>query len=117
LGVLGMSDSEQRLGLRLRRGLVLKAIGELGQATAELVEIERQALVLERPDLRCEALIALANIDGKQGRPADARRRLEEGEAIVRAIGDTRLLVLQVLEQSAIRADFDDAAEVYNYAL
>jgi len=112
LDVLGTSDSEQRLGLRLRRGLVQKALGELGQAMTELVEIERQALVLERPDLRCEALIALANIDGKQGRPADARRRLEEGETIVRAIGDPRLLVQQVFEHSAFRAHFDGAADV-----
>src|SRR3989454_515334 len=112
LDVLGTSDTEERLELRLRRGLVLKALGELGQATTELVEIERRALVLERPDLRCEALIALANIDGKQGRPADARRRLEEGETIVRAIGNPRLLVQQVFEHSAFRAHFDSAADV-----
>ena len=112
LDVLGATDNEQRLGLRLRRGLVLKALGELGQATTELVEIERRALVLERPDLRCEALIALANIDGKQGRPADARRRLEEAETIVRAIDAPRLLVQQVFEHSAFRAHFDSAADV-----
>jgi len=112
LDVLGATDSEHRLGLRLRRGLVLRTLGELGRATAELVAIERRALVLERPDLRCEALIALANIDGKQGRPADARRRLEEAETIVRAINVPRLLVQQVFEQAGFRAHFDGAADV-----
>jgi len=111
LDVLGASDNEQRLGLRLRRGLVLKALGELGQASSELAEVEKRALVMELPELRCEALIALANIDGKQGRPADARRRLEEAETIVRAIGNPRLLVQQVFEYAAFRAHFDSAAE------
>src|SRR5207245_10016907 len=78
----------------------------------ELVEIERQALVVERPEIRGEALIGLANIDGKEGRPADARRRLEEGETIVRASGNPRLLVQQVFEHSAFRAHFDSAADV-----
>ena len=111
LDVLGTNDTEQRLALRLRRGLVLKALGELGQASVELVEVERRALVLELPDLRCEALIALANIDGKQGRPADARRRLDEAEAIVRVIGNPRLMVQQAFENSGFRAHFDGAAD------
>lgn len=111
LDVLGTADTEQRLGLRLRRGLVLKALGELGQASAELLEVERRALVLERLDLRCEALVALANIDGKQGRPADARRRLEEAEAIVRVIANPRLMVQQAFEQSGFRAHFDGATD------
>jgi tetratricopeptide (TPR) repeat protein len=112
LDVLGTNDSEQRLGLRLRRGLVLKTLGELGRATTELVAVELRALVLERPDLRCEALIALANIDGKQGRPADARRRLAEAETIVRAINVPRLLVQQTFEHAGFSAHFDGAAEV-----
>jgi tetratricopeptide (TPR) repeat protein len=112
LDVLGGSDSEQRIGLRLRRGLVLKTLGELGRATTELVAVELRALVLERPDLRCEALIALANIDGKQGRPADARRRLAEAETIVRAINVPRLLVQQTFEHAGFSAHFDGAAEV-----
>jgi tetratricopeptide (TPR) repeat protein len=111
LDVLGASDSAEAIRLRLRRGGVLKALGELNRAAAELEQVERRALVLERPDLRGEALIALANIDGKQGRPADARRRLEEAETIVRAINVPRLLVQQVFEQAGFRAHFDGAAD------
>ena len=112
LEVLAGNDAEVVLAVRLSRGRVLKALGELQRATAELVLVEQRALVAERPDLRCEALIALANIDGKQGRPADARRRLEEAATIVRAIGDPRLLVQQVFEHAAFRAHFDNAADV-----
>ena len=83
--MLAGNDAEVVLAVRLSRGRVLKALGELQRATAELVLVEQRALVAERPDLRCEALIALANIDGKQGRPTDARRRLEEAATIVRA--------------------------------
>jgi class 3 adenylate cyclase/tetratricopeptide (TPR) repeat protein len=112
LDVLGATDGEQRLWLRLRRGLVLKALGELGQAMTELVEVEQRALVAERPDLRAEALIALANIDGKQGRPADARRRLEEAEAIVRVLANPRLVVQQAFEHAGFKAHFDNGADV-----
>ena len=112
LDVLGTADTEQRLGLRLRRGIVLKALGELGQASAELAEVERRALVAERPDLRCEALIALANIDGKQGRPADARRRLEEAATIVHVLGNPRLVVQQAFEHAGFKAHFDNGADV-----
>jgi len=112
LDLLGGHETNLALELRLRTGRVLKALGELHRATAELLQVERRALVAERPDLRCEALIALANIDGKQGRPVDARGRLEEAETIVRAIADPRLLVQQVFEHAAFRAHFDGAADL-----
>jgi class 3 adenylate cyclase/tetratricopeptide (TPR) repeat protein len=112
LDVLGTSDDERRVALRLRRGLALKALGELGAATSELAEVEQRAFVAERADLRAEALIALANIDGKQGRPADARRRLEEAEAIVRVIGNPRLLVQEAFEHAGFKAHFDNGQDL-----
>ncbi len=111
LDLLGAEETELALAVRLRRGGVLKALGELNQASAELLQVAERALLVERPELRCEALIALANIDGKQGRVSEGRERLKEAATIARAVADRRLLVQQVFEHAAFRAHFDGEAD------
>ncbi|HYY76950.1 MAG TPA: AAA family ATPase, partial [Gaiellaceae bacterium] len=73
LDVVGDELPEAAIELRLKRSRMRTALGELGPAETELLEVSEQALALGRGDLRCAALIALAVVDQEQGRFADAR--------------------------------------------
>jgi len=56
--------------------------GDLKLARDELTEVVAAARVAERPELRCEALLTLANVDWKQGLAGEERARLSEAAAI-----------------------------------
>ena len=107
LEVIGDKHSEAATDVRFRRAKIMSARGDLRRATAELVEIAERSIAVGRPDIRCDALVALANVDQKQGRAADARRRLSEAEALSIEIGDRRLQIRSGYESAQLRADFD----------
>jgi predicted ATPase/class 3 adenylate cyclase len=107
LAIIGERDTPTVVAVRLGHAKIMTARGELRRSTAQLVDVCERALAVNRPDLRCEALIALANIDQKQGRAADARRRLVEAETIAAEIGDRCLQIRSGYESAELRADFD----------
>src|SRR5262249_35993295 len=82
-------------------------LGELWQAADELDAVARRALELGRRDLRCGALIGLANIDSKQGRPTSARTRLAEAESIADELGDRRPQIRAMYEPAKLLGWFD----------
>ena len=55
-------------------------LGELKEATDELLEVAEQAAELGRAEVEAEALLLLGDIDQRQGRPNDAHRRLLKAE-------------------------------------
>lgn len=97
--------------LRLRRCGTQVALGSLRQAVGELEEVTVAAAAVGRPDLRCGSLLMLANVDQKQGRPREARGRLEEALSLAEGIGDARLRVRAAYEFASLRADFEGAGE------
>jgi predicted ATPase len=100
-------DLPERLTeLRLRRSRTLTALGRLREATELLKAVAQDAEVLKRFDLRGTALVGLANIDQKQGRVADARRRLDEAQAIGAELQDVRLQIRAAYELSSLRSDY-----------
>ncbi|MDQ2952319.1 MAG: AAA family ATPase [Chloroflexota bacterium] len=111
LALLGDDEPERGTALRVRRGSSLRALGELRDAAALLTRAADEANVLNRTDLRCAALIALANIDAKQGRAADAKRRLVEAASLAEALGDPILRIRAAFEGAAVRAHFEGAIE------
>lgn len=111
LEILGDKDPQIAVDLDLRRAKMLAARGELRPATTQLAEIAERSLAVARPDLRCDALIALANVDQKQGRAGDARRRLLEAESLASEVGDRRLQIRSGYESAELRADFDGEDE------
>jgi len=86
-------------------------LGELRDAAAILTQAAAEAGALGRSDLRCAALVALANIDAKQGRPADAKRRLVEATSLADAVADPVLRIRAAFESSAVRAHFEGAID------
>src|SRR5712692_2445323 len=82
LDLVSDDRSEAALELRLRRGRTQMILGELRPARDHLIALAEDAAALGRYDLRSAALVALANIDSKQGRLDDARPRLVEAAAL-----------------------------------
>jgi class 3 adenylate cyclase/tetratricopeptide (TPR) repeat protein len=93
LELVSDSASAVALDLRLRRGRMLIAQGDLRTANHWLEEIAEEALALGSDDLRAEVLLALANIDWKQGRAAESGERLAEAHRRASAIGNAELEV------------------------
>ena len=110
---LAVADGRPELavGLRLRRGKIRAALGDLAEAHDELDEVAREAADAGRLELRCAALVALANVDTKQGRAADSRRNLTEAVAIAAEIGDRFLQVRALYEFAYFGAWFEGAVD------
>jgi tetratricopeptide (TPR) repeat protein len=111
LAVLGDADEETHTELCLKRGRTRAALGEHAKAYDQLMAVAEDAASLGRLDLRCAALIAIANIDSKQGRAADSRRNLTEAVAIAAELGDRALQVRALYEFSFLAAWFEGASE------
>jgi tetratricopeptide (TPR) repeat protein len=111
LALLGEVHPERGLPLRLQFGRTLALLGELKRACEELEWTVEAARDASRHDIRCEALVTLANIDQRRGTPSEARAKLEEAEKLAGGIDDLRLRVRIAFSLSALRADFEgDAA-------
>jgi len=106
LDVLGDQFEKRRLELRLRRADIMMMLGHLKEAFDELEEIIESAATLESPDVQCEALLLLGDIDQRQGRAMEAGRRLAGAEELTRAVGDPNLTIKVAFVSSALRADF-----------
>jgi predicted ATPase/class 3 adenylate cyclase len=111
LALLGDRYPQRSLELRLARARTRTYLGELQQASAELAETAEEALALDLPDLRCRALVTLGNIDHRQSRPSQARRRLTEAQALAVESGDRSLQVHATFGLAAVRADHEGEAE------
>jgi class 3 adenylate cyclase/predicted ATPase len=99
-------EIEQVTELRLRRSRTLTALGDLHHAGQLLEAVERDAESLERLDLKGATLVGLANIDQKQGRVTDARRRLDEAQVIALHLKDVRLQIRAAYELSSLRSRY-----------
>jgi class 3 adenylate cyclase/tetratricopeptide (TPR) repeat protein len=93
LDLLDDEHAKLRAELRLRRADMAMMLGELTEATEELLELAADATDLGRTDVECEALLLLGDIDQRQGRPTEAHRRLTEAQRLVSLAGDPRLRV------------------------
>jgi tetratricopeptide (TPR) repeat protein len=111
LALLAETDGEVALELRLKRARIQAAVGDLGNAHERLREVCRTAEASGRLDLRCAALIALANVNTKQGRAAESRRNLTDAVASAAEIGDRALQVRALYEFGYFAAWFEGASE------
>jgi class 3 adenylate cyclase/tetratricopeptide (TPR) repeat protein len=107
LEAVGDELPETATELRLKRGRTRTALGELRQASDELLDVAEQALALRRSDLRCGALVGLAVIDQAQGSFAQARRRLTEAQSIAVGIDDRVLQIRAGYELGTLSGDFE----------
>ena len=111
LALLAETDAEVALELHLKRARIQAAVGDLGNAHERLRDVCRAAESSGRLDLRCAALIALANLNTKQGRAAESRRNLTDAVASAAEIGDRALQVRALYEFGYFAAWFEGASE------
>jgi tetratricopeptide (TPR) repeat protein len=111
LALVSADRAEMAAELRLRRAQMQSALGDLRNASRLLDEVAEDTSDVGRRDLRCAALLSLANIDRKQGRAADARRRLDEADALAAEVGDHRLQVRSAFERANVRSWFEGEVE------
>ena len=102
-----VEDPESRLELRVKRCHALTSLGELRPAREDLLELAEETLAADLRNLRCESLVALANIDYKQGRASDARSHLEEAQALAVRLDDRRLEIRARYESALSRSWFE----------
>jgi class 3 adenylate cyclase/tetratricopeptide (TPR) repeat protein len=107
LDLLRDDHPERSLELQLPRARARVGLGELREGCDELLAVCEQAGRLGRSDLRALALVSLANVDHRQGRPSDGRRRISEASRLATQIGDRRLQVRASFCVAAIRGDYD----------
>jgi len=84
---------EMRLELRLRLARTLIGIGELQRGAEELQRVADAAAAGRRPDLRCDALIWLANVAGKRGEAREVTIYVQQAQALAAMLGDPRLMI------------------------
>jgi class 3 adenylate cyclase/tetratricopeptide (TPR) repeat protein len=93
LAVLGDHREQLQFELRLRRADMAMMLGQLTEATDELLEVADEATGLGRADVECEALLLLGDIDQRQGRATDAHDRLSHADALARTTDNPYLRV------------------------
>jgi class 3 adenylate cyclase/tetratricopeptide (TPR) repeat protein len=116
LEVLGSDYPELQLELRLRRADIVMMLGELKDASEELLEVAKGASRLARPDIECEALLFLGDIDQRQGRAADAHSRLANAQTLARESQDgylrTRVAFVLAVLVSDYKGQLERGAEI-----
>jgi class 3 adenylate cyclase/tetratricopeptide (TPR) repeat protein len=111
LGVLDDGHPELEVDVRLRRADIMMMLGELKEAAGELEWVTERASALGRTEAECEASLLLGDIDQRQGRAADARRRLEVAERLAASTADSSLQSKVAFVASALVADFEGQYE------
>jgi class 3 adenylate cyclase/tetratricopeptide (TPR) repeat protein len=111
LDLVGDERSEVAVELRLNHARMVVAEGDLPAAAKQLQRIAEDARAADRADLRCQALVALANVEWKQGGAGDWRGHLEEAESTAQGLSDRRLQVRVAYEAAYVRAWFEGDLE------
>jgi tetratricopeptide (TPR) repeat protein len=86
-------------------------LGQLKEATDELLEVASQAAALSRTEVEAEALLLLGDIDQRLRREADALSRLLEAERLARLTNDARLQARVAFVLATFKGDFEGTHE------
>jgi len=86
-------------------------LGELKEATDELLEVAEAAAELGRAEFEAEALLLLGDIDQRQGRRTEAHGRLLEAERLAGLTHDARLQVRVAFVLSTFRMAYEGEHE------
>ena len=86
-------DGDRVAELRLRRAGAKMALGELRTVREDLLDVAENALAAGQADVRCAALVSLADVAQKQGHAAESSRCLAEAQKLALETGDRRLQV------------------------
>ncbi|HJU37116.1 MAG TPA: AAA family ATPase [Gaiellaceae bacterium] len=105
LDLLDDEHADLRVRLRLHRADMSMMLGQLKEATDELLEVTEEAAAVGRTDLESEALLLLGDIDQRQGRGAEAHERLLQAQRLAPA-DDLRLRARAAFVLATFMADY-----------
>lgn len=111
LDVLGDDFLVRQLELRLRRAAITMLLGQLKEACEELVEVADLAHEQGGTAVECEALVLLGDIDQRQGRASEARRRLDAAGVLASKLGDPCLQIKVAFISATVTFDFEGEFE------
>ncbi len=111
LDLLGEALPETAVELRLRRARMMSGLGDLEGAYQQMQEAADAAQALERADLRCLALISLAETDVLMGRGSQARILLDDAQMLALKLDDAELRIRAAWIQASISERFDGSFE------
>jgi len=107
LDIVGDAYPELAVEIRFGRSRAQDALGNPVGARAGYEQVAEAALEVGRDDLRCSALLALANIDQRQGFAAHARTRLAEAETLAAGLEQLPLQIRVRFESANLRSWFE----------
>ncbi len=107
LEVLGDDFLERQIEVRLRRAAITILLGQLKEAGEELKEVADLAHGQGTMAVECEALVLLSDIDQRQGRALEARRRLDAAEALASTLGNSSLQIKVAFISATVTFDFE----------
>jgi len=107
IDLLGDGFPETGAELTLRRARLITGLGEYDSAYADMQRAAETAGDVERTDLRCRALISLAEIDALMGRASQARALLDEAEQLARRIDDPPLRIRAAWARATLLQQFE----------
>jgi class 3 adenylate cyclase/tetratricopeptide (TPR) repeat protein len=107
LDVLDEAHVDVQLELRLRRADITTMLGQLKEASEELEEVAAAAQQGPGADVECEALLLLGDIDQRQGRLAEAHRRLAEAQSLAGHTGNAYLRTKVAYVLAALVGEFE----------
>jgi class 3 adenylate cyclase/tetratricopeptide (TPR) repeat protein len=111
LDLLDDDHADLRVTLRVQRADMAMQLGEIKEATDELLEVAEQAAELGRTEVEAEALLLLGDIDQRQGRQTDAHERLLEAERLAGLTSDARLKVRVAFVLATHRGEYEGQHE------
>jgi class 3 adenylate cyclase/tetratricopeptide (TPR) repeat protein len=117
IGLLGDGYPEKSTELRLWRCRLVAGLGRFDEAQELAHRVAEDAGELNRLDLRCRALISLAELQVNIGAASEARTNVQEAEEIARRISDPQLRVRAGWTRAAIHEFYDADPEAAGEAL
>jgi predicted ATPase/class 3 adenylate cyclase len=111
LELVGDRWPETSTDLRYRKASMAVALGDFERATEAMNEVADLAFRVDRPDLRCLALLMLAHLGIFSGKGAEAHEHLVEAEKIAEQTGEAKLRIRAALEFATYREHYEGALD------
>jgi class 3 adenylate cyclase/tetratricopeptide (TPR) repeat protein len=115
--LLGDRFPETSIELRMARARMRAPLGDYQGAYDEMRQIADEALAMRRTDLRCAALLHMAETDFIMGRISEGRTHLDEGDRLARELDDSDLRIRAIFQGAILNQVSGDDPAVAEDAL
>jgi tetratricopeptide (TPR) repeat protein len=111
VGLVGDRYPETLTDLKFRRARLDYVLGQIERALADFAEVAKAAVEVGRLDIRCGALVNLAEASLALGRASEAEHYLEEAETAAEQANDSRHRIRNAMFRAMLRAAVEGKTE------